>query len=106
MKLPEIDLYLIAPEIVITIFGFLVLMVDVFSPRKERKGYLGVISLIGILIAFFYPLPLMGSVNSGFGGMFTSDGYPLFFKITFMIIAFLTVLISMGYAHREGIDFV
>jgi NADH-quinone oxidoreductase subunit N len=105
MKLPEIDLYLIAPEIVITLFGFLVLMVDVFSPKKERKGYLGVISLIGILIAFFYTLPLMGSGSSGFGGMFTSDGYALFFKITFMIIAFLTVLISMGYAHREGIDF-
>ncbi len=105
MKLPEIDLYLIAPEIVITIFGFLVLMVDVFSPKKERKGYLGVISLIGILIAFFYTLPLMGSASFGFGGMFTSDGYALFFKITFMIIAFLTVLISMGYAHREGIDF-
>jgi NADH-quinone oxidoreductase subunit N len=80
-------------------------MVDVFSPKKERKGYLGVISLIGILIAFFYTLPLMGSANAAFGGMFTSDGYALFFKITFMIIAFLTVLISMGYAHREGIDF-
>jgi len=105
MKLPEIDLYLIAPEIVITIFGFLVLMVDVFSPKKERKGYLGVISLIGILIAFFYTLPLMGSVSSGFGGMFTADGYALFFKITFMIIAFLTVLISMGYVEREGIAF-
>ena len=105
MKLPEIDLYLIAPEIVITVFGFLVLMVDVFSPKKERKGYLGVISLIGILIAFFYTLPLMGSVTYGFGGMFTSDGYALFFKITFMMIAFLTVLISMGYARREGIDF-
>src|SRR5512139_432424 len=105
MKLPEIDLYLIAPEIVITIFGFLVLMVDVFSPKKERKGYLGVISLIGILIAFFYTLPLMGSASSGFEGMFTADGYALFFKITFMIIAFLTVLISMEYIQREGIAF-
>jgi NADH-quinone oxidoreductase subunit N len=105
MKPPEIDLYLIAPEIVITIFGFLVLMVDVFSPKKEKKGYLGWISLIGILIAFFYTLPLMGSTNSGFEGMFTADGYALFFKITFMIIAFLTVLISMGYAQREGIAF-
>jgi NADH-quinone oxidoreductase subunit N len=104
MKLPEIDLYLIAPEIVITIFGFLVLMVDVFSPKKERKGYLGVISLIGILIAFFYTLPFMGSADSGFEGMFTSDGYAIFFKVTFLIIAFLTVLISIGYAHREGID--
>jgi NADH-quinone oxidoreductase subunit N len=105
MKLPEIDLYLIAPEIVITIFGFLVLMVDVFSPKKERKGYLGVISLIGILIAFFYTLPFVGSADSGFEGMFTADGYAVFFKVTFLIIAFLTVLISIGYAHREGIDF-
>ena len=38
MKIPEIDLYLIAPEIIITVFGFLVLLVDVFSPKEERKG--------------------------------------------------------------------
>ena len=105
MKLPEIDLYLIAPEIVITAFGFLVLLIDVFSPKKENKGYLGIISLVGIVIAFLYTLPLVGSAQSGFGGMFTSDGYALFFKITFMIIAFLTVLISMGYTRREGIEF-
>ncbi len=105
MKLPEIDLYLIAPEIVVTVFGFLVLLVDVFSPQKERKGYLGFISLIGIVIAFFYTLPLLGSATSGFSGMFTSDGYALYFKITFLLIAFLTVLISMGYAQREGIAF-
>ena len=37
--------------------------------------------------------------------MFISDGYALFFKITFLIIAFLTVLISMGYTQREGIEF-
>jgi NADH-quinone oxidoreductase subunit N len=105
MKLPEIDLYLIAPEIIITAFGFLVLLLDVFSPREGRKGYLGVLSLIGIVLAFFYTLPLMGSVKSGFEGMFLSDGYSLFFKIVFMIIAFLTILISMGYTQREGIEF-
>jgi NADH-quinone oxidoreductase subunit N len=105
MKIPEIDLYLIAPEIIITIFGFLVLLVDVFSPKGEKKGYLGVISLIGIVLAFLYTLPQMGSVKSGFEGMFISDGYALFFKITFLIIAFLTVLISIGYIQREGIAF-
>ena len=105
MKIPEIDLYLIAPEIVIAAFGFLVLLVDVFSPKREAKGYLGIISLIGIVIAFLYTLPLIGSSQSGFEGMFTADGYAIFFKITFLIIAFLAVLISMGYAHREEIEF-
>ena len=103
MKLPEIDLYLIAPEIVITSFGLLVLLVDVFAPKGEKKGYLGVLSLIGVVIAFFYTLPLLGSAKTGFEGMFTSDGFAVFFKITILIIAFLTILISMGYASREGI---
>src|SRR4030042_2193873 len=105
MKIPEIDLYLIAPEIVITAFGFLVLLVDVFLPKKENKGYLGAISLIGILLAGVLTVTQMGSVKSGFEGMFVSDGFALFFKVTFLIIAFLTVLISIGYAKREEMAF-
>ncbi len=105
MKIPEIDLYLIAPEIVITAFGFLVLLLDVFLPRGQKKGYLGVVSLIGIILAFLYTWPQMGSARSGFEGMFISDGYALFFKLIFLIISFLTVLVSIGYIQREGIPF-
>ena len=105
MKIPEIDLLLVAPEIIVTAFGFLVLLLDVLFPKGERKGYLGVISLIGILFAGFYTVPQIGSVRSGFEGMFISDGYAVFFKLTFLIIAFLTILISMGYIHREMIEF-
>jgi NADH-quinone oxidoreductase subunit N len=105
MKIPEINLYLIAPEIIITAFGFLVLLLDVFLARGERKGYLGLISLIGIFLAGVLTVTQIGTVKSGFEGMFISDGYALFFKITFLIIAFLTVLISIGYTRREGIAF-
>lgn len=105
MKLPEIDLYLIAPEMIITAFGFLVLLLDVFLPRGERKGYLGVVSLIGIFFAGLYTFPQIGSVRSGFEGMFISDGYTVFFKIVFLMITFLTVLVSIGYIHREMIEF-
>jgi len=104
MNLPEIDLSLIAPEMVITAFGFVVLLADVFLSRNGKKGYLGILSLIGIVLAFFYTLFQTGSVHSGFGGMFISDGFSLFFKLIFLIIAFLTILISMGYARREGIE--
>jgi NADH-quinone oxidoreductase subunit N len=36
--------------------------------------------------------------------MFVSDGFTLFFRVLFLIVAFLTVLISIGYANREGIE--
>lgn len=105
MKLPEIDLYLIAPEIVIVVFGFLVLLIDVFLPRSEKKGYLGILSIIGVVIAFFFSIPLVGSGQSGFEGMIIADGFSVFFKITFLIITLLTLLISIGYTEREGIAF-
>jgi NADH-quinone oxidoreductase subunit N len=105
MKIPEIDLSLIAPEVIITAFGFLVLLVDVFAQKTKKKDHLGIISLIGIVIAFIVTLTQIGPARSGFEGMFISDGYAVFFKVTFLIIAFLTVLISMGYTQREGIAF-
>jgi len=65
-----------------------VLLLDVFLPRAQKKGYLGVVSLVGIFLAFLYTWPQMGSAKSGFEGMFISDGYALFFKIIFLIIPF------------------
>ena len=35
MKIPEIDLCLIAPEMIIAGFGLLVLLVDVFYTQRE-----------------------------------------------------------------------
>ena len=90
MKLPTIDLFLIAPEIVITAFGLTVLLIEVFSPDRKREKNLGVYCLYGVVIAFFFVLSQMGVIRSGYAGMFISDGYAIFFKIIFLTIAFLT----------------
>lgn len=104
MKIPEIDLFLIAPEIIVTIFGLSILLIDVFSLKSEKKGYLGLFSLIGVILAFFFTLSQIGMAKYGFEGMFTSDGFSVFFKMIFLIIAFLTILISMEYSQREGFE--
>jgi len=84
MKPPEIDLHLIAPEIILTVFGFLVLLLDVFlSQGKGKRATLEFLSLIGVVNRFLFTLSLMGSTQAGFEGMFISDGFTLFFKILF-----------------------
>lgn len=104
MKPPEINVTAIAPEIVMTLSALVVLLLEVFLKRREKRGYLGVLSAIGVVVAFFFTLPLMGAEMSAFGGMFTNDGYGLFFKVIFLLIAFLTLLISIGYARRVEIE--
>jgi NADH-quinone oxidoreductase subunit N len=88
---------------VIALFGLLVLLVDVFSPKQESKKYLGYVSLVGIVLSFVFTFPQIGTTKSGYAGMFVSDGYALFFKIVFLIISFLTILVSIDYASREKI---
>ena len=105
MKIPEINLFLIAPEIIITVFGFLVLLIEVFSPKGMRNRNIGGFSLIGVILAFLFTLSQMGSAKSGFEGMFIVDGFAIFFKIVFLIVAFLIILISIGYTQREEIEF-
>lgn len=104
MKPPEINVTAIAPEIVMTLSALVVLLLEVFLKGRENRGYLGVLSAIGVIVAFLFTLPLMGAETAAFGGMFTNDGYGLFFKVVFLLIAFLTLLISIGYARRVEIE--
>ena len=50
MSVPAIDLLRVAPEIVLTVFGSLIVLADPFLPRRS-KDLLGHIAFIGVLLA-------------------------------------------------------
>ena len=104
MKLLDIDLYLIAPEISVACFGIMVLLIEAFSTHYKKAKNLGLLSLIGVILAFLFVLSQMGVVKSGFADMFIADGFALFFKMIILMVSGLTLLISIGYAEREGIE--
>jgi len=104
MKLPEIDLFLIAPELILAVFGLMLLLIEVFTSKGAKRSYLGGFSLIGVILSLIFTLSQIGYNKTGYAGMFTSDGYAVFFKIVFLAIAILTLLISIGYTHRERIE--
>jgi hypothetical protein len=51
---PEINLSIIAPELIMSAFGLAILLLGAFLPGKGRNESLGYISLSGILVAFFF----------------------------------------------------
>jgi NADH-quinone oxidoreductase subunit N len=105
IAVPQINFAIIAPELILCAFALAVLLLGVFYPGAGRSDHLGYVSLAGIVVAFFYTIPIMGTSKYAFNNMIAADGFGTFFKVIFLTIALLTVLISIGYAKRVDIDF-
>ncbi|AJE04536.1 NADH-quinone oxidoreductase subunit N [Geobacter pickeringii] len=100
IAIPAINLAPIMPEVILSIFGMALLLVNVFVP-SEQKAYLGYLSLGGILITAMTVLSGWNAPVSGFSGAVLQDNFAVFFKCIFLLSGGLTVLISDHYFKRE-----
>ena len=98
------DLIVIAPVLVLTGCALVILLFSAFVPAG-RRGFLGYCALAGVVAAMASLLWGNDGVQSGFNGMVQRDPFALFFTVIIGIITLLTILASLGYARREGIDF-
>lgn len=91
----------IMPEIILSVLGMALLMVNVFIPSKS-KTYLVWLSLIGIVGAGLAAVSGWGSNISSFNNAVVLDNFAIFSKIIFLVAAGLAVLISDQYIEREN----
>ncbi len=99
MNFPLPDLNPVMPEILMTAFALIVLLLDLIVKKKEAVA---VISIAGTAIV---SLSLLNTSGSTFGGMYIADGYSTFFKIIFFINVILTILISIKYIAVERVNY-
>lgn len=95
------DLLLLVPEIILTCWLCVVLIVDFSFPRlpKEQLAYLSVVGLIITLGALAW-LDINQISGALFGNMFVLDRMALFFKMFIVGATILVVLASIEYVHR------
>ncbi len=91
----------IMPEIILSVLGMALLLVNVFIPSKS-KTYLVWLSLIGIVGAGLAAVSGWGSNISSFSNAIVLDNFAIFCKIIFLVAAGLAVLISDQYIEREN----
>ncbi|MBI3092494.1 MAG: NADH-quinone oxidoreductase subunit N [Candidatus Tectomicrobia bacterium] len=103
LTLPIPNLRAIMPELVMTFWACLVLVVDVLI-SKERKTWVGYLALVGTLVTMAFTLPLLGTRTSTFSNMFLVDGVALFFKFIFLLATALVILVSLRYLDIEGVN--
>ena len=100
---PDVNLWLILPELLICVVGVVVMLVDAFV-RPTQRWVTGSISLAGLAAA---------TVSSGwlwlswqgpreaFNGMILLDEMRLGFTLVFLVVSALTILVSMVWVENE-----
>jgi len=100
---PPQDLYRIAPEIVLGVFGMLVMFLAPIIP-KARHGILAAISLVGAALALVATRYMALYSGNAYSGLFRADAFSLFVHLIVIGVAFLAILGSIDYLKREDLD--
>ncbi len=103
MQLENLNLnyWAIAPEIITSLTGVLLMLVDALQKKGERKLNAAV-ALIGLVLALVAVFSL-GSGGSYFGGMVVTDPIRSFFSVTILIVAIIAVLLASQFVRDEGL---
>ncbi|HZU69314.1 MAG TPA: NADH-quinone oxidoreductase subunit N [Ktedonobacteraceae bacterium] len=104
------DLYLLGPELSLTLLALLVILVDLFIKRfivTTVVAFVGLLIPLGILISQAATLNFT-QPHRAFYGMLVVDPYAIFFGFVFLFIAFMMILMSYRYIQkyvRSGAEF-
>jgi NADH-quinone oxidoreductase subunit N len=102
-NLPAISWGAMLPMLLVAGTGLLILVLDPFTP-PARRDRLAVLSLVGIVAAAVVLLVRRDRSEIVFGGMLAADGFAFYLNLLFLLVAGLTLLISISYVRRVGMD--
>src|SRR5579875_3015317 len=102
MGLSAADLYLLSPELSLTILALEVMILDLFVHRRLVTA---AVALIGLIVPLALLITQATTLNfavahHAFYGMLTVDPYAIFFGIVFVLIAAVIILSSYDYVNR------
>lgn len=101
MEKVGINFHAILPEIITAVVAILIMVFDAIS-RKIESRFAGVLSLAGLAAAALAVVSLWNhDGETSYGGMIINDHFRLMFAMIFLIVTFLTVLISLRWIKDE-----
>lgn len=96
------NLVSIMPELLMTIFGLMLIVIDVIAGKNSKSG-VGYFGIFFIIIALLASIPVGGFKIFGFGGSLVWDMYSFAFFFVFAIAYILSTLGSVDYLRDRGI---
>ncbi len=101
--IPSVDYIRILPEIVLSIFGIIVMMADPLLPEQAPKKPLGIIAVIGTLAGLAATAYQTGFYGNAFYNTIRVDTFSVFFHVVILLIALVVILTSLEYLEVQQI---
>jgi NADH-quinone oxidoreductase subunit N len=101
---PDVSFTLLLPELIISAAGLVVMLVDAYMRREDRPWLTGGLSLAGLFAAAaacFWLWRVPPAVRQAYNGMIVLDTMRLSFTLVFLVVAALTVLLSIIWVRWE-----
>src|SRR5919106_642798 len=98
--LPDIDYRAISPELILSGTVLLVLTIDLFL-KQRRKHWSMWVSFVGVATALGFALSNIGTETRAFGETYVVDSFAVLFKVFFLVVALVVLLLSLRY-FRDG----
>jgi NADH-quinone oxidoreductase subunit N len=97
----SVDLSLLAPELILAVWGCAIILLDLFAPDGISRRPLLWLSVLGLVVAGIVSLGLLNRPPAtSFGGFLVVDRFSVYFKLIFLISAGLVLLASETFTQR------
>jgi NADH-quinone oxidoreductase subunit N len=101
MQPSALDLYRLAPEIVLCAFGILVMLAGAFLKNQRAMGWLGFFGALAGLASLRW---LVKNPGLAYNNLFRVDDFSIFFHALIIGVAALAILGSIHYLDREQLQ--
>ncbi len=100
--LPTAAEYLrILPEIILTVAGVIVMLLEAIRDENEESGLIPGVTLVAMLAALGAALVAHMNAGMAFQGMIVVDGFATFFRVLVIVVGLLAFFTSGSYLHTE-----
>ncbi|MEE9515426.1 MAG: proton-conducting transporter membrane subunit, partial [Candidatus Brocadiales bacterium] len=101
ITLPFVNLGTIMPQLIVAFFAMAALMVDAFY---RNTLYVFAVSILGLALALYAVYMQCGVAIPPEESMVAINSYTVFFNVIFLLVAAVTMFLSLSYADLTGID--
>ena len=91
------------PEILLVVWASALMLLNLFIPQ-ERKGWVAVLSALGLVAALAAALALSARAYEAFGGMVVLDGFAVFLEVLLAASGIAAITLAYDYIRRIGMD--